>query len=96
MWRNLPQKKEEKPSMHAESVFSFHVSNILSFHYFIVGPNTWANNYAICGQSSQSPINIELDSAKHDSSLNAFTFTGYNTLPAGAAYTLENNGYGGK
>ena len=96
MWNVMESPTEtEKPPMHAESVFSFNVMNIYSF-ISNVGPSTWVNNYDICGHSSQSPINIELDNAKHDSSLNAFTFTGYSSLPAGAAYTLENNGHGGK
>ena len=66
------------------------------FYLCNTGPSKWADNSPICGQSSQSPVDIELDDVKYDSSLNAFTFTGYESLPTGAAYSFSNNGHGGK
>ena len=32
----------------------------------------------------------------HDAQLGSFTFSGYDTLPAGAQHRLENNGHAGK
>ena len=61
-----------------------------------LGPSTWKINYPICSDSSQSPVNIVTADTVHDAQLGAFTFSGYDTLPAGAQYKLEKKSHAGK
>jgi carbonic anhydrase len=55
------------------------------------GPSHWADGYPICGQSSQSPIDINKKIIRTNRNLGDFKYTGYDVTPA--TFTLQNNGH---
>lgn len=62
-----------------------------SYHGVSDGPTHWADTYAICDNSNQSPIHLDTSEATVDKTLGAITFTGYDTAPT--TYTLTNTGH---
>lgn len=58
---------------------------------FFEGPNSWKESYPICGENSQSPIAIDENTSKLNSSLANFDRTIFGELPN--RLTLENTGH---
>ena len=58
------------------------------------GPEHWSEQFPICLDTHQSPINIEDASTVYKPDLYEFTFENYNALDL--KMTLTNNGHAGK
>ena len=65
------------------------------FSVSLVGPSHWSEISPICSDVGESPVDINEERTKYDSSLAAFIFIGYDTVPSGAKYILENNRHAG-
>ncbi|XP_068234635.1 uncharacterized protein [Palaemon carinicauda] len=55
------------------------------------GPDDWANDFPMCGGSSQSPIDIITSSSTVNTDWSPFVFTNYDAIPANM--TILNNGH---
>lgn len=60
---------------------------------YLLEPATWSSHYPICGQNSQSPINIITSETRSYSSLGPLQVTG---VSGSSSAVLTNNGHTGK
>ena len=60
----------------------------------IAGPNNWENFFPLCGNTEQSPIDINTESAKEDPKLQEFRLKKFDNK--GLTFKLLNNGRTGK
>ncbi|XP_055351757.1 carbonic anhydrase-like [Paramacrobiotus metropolitanus] len=56
-------------------------------------PENWAKAYPDCGGQRQSPIDINTTKIHFDPRLQSVHFEAYNAYPAGALWTVTNNGH---
>ncbi|KAG9466421.1 hypothetical protein GDO78_016671, partial [Eleutherodactylus coqui] len=56
------------------------------------GQHHWADSYADCGGTAQSPINIKTADVSHDAALPPIRLEGYST-PGGVPFSLSNNAH---
>lgn len=56
------------------------------------GPSTWGHSYPLCSGSNQSPVNIDKQKVRFNTHLITFDLPGYETIPRGAHWELQNTG----